>query len=85
MATGASTADLAVILIDARNGVLTQSRRHAFIAALLGIPHLVVAVNKMDLVGLLARRCSTRIRARVPDVRREAAASPTAGSSRSAR
>jgi bifunctional enzyme CysN/CysC len=51
MVTGASTSDLAIILIDARNGVLEQSRRHAFIAALLGIPHLVVAVNKMDLVG----------------------------------
>jgi bifunctional enzyme CysN/CysC len=51
MVTGASTADLAVILIDARNGVLTQSRRHGFIASLLGIPHLLVAVNKMDLVG----------------------------------
>jgi sulfate adenylyltransferase large subunit len=51
MATGASTADLAIILIDARYGVLPQSRRHAFIAALLGIPHLVVAVNKMDLVN----------------------------------
>ena len=51
MATGASTADLAIILIDARNGVLPQSRRHAYIAALLGIRHLVVAVNKMDLVG----------------------------------
>jgi len=50
MATGASTADLAIILIDARQGVLAQSRRHAYIAALLGIPHLVVAVNKMDLV-----------------------------------
>src|SRR4051794_13715733 len=50
MVTGASTADLAVVLIDARNGVLEQSRRHAFIAALLGIPHIVVAVNKMDLV-----------------------------------
>jgi sulfate adenylyltransferase large subunit len=50
MATGASTADLAIILIDARYGVLPQSRRHAFIASLLGIPHLVVAVNKMDLV-----------------------------------
>jgi sulfate adenylyltransferase large subunit len=50
MATGASTADLAVILIDARYGVLPQSRRHAFIGSLLGIPHLVVAVNKMDLV-----------------------------------
>lgn len=50
MVTGASTANLAIILIDARNGVLTQSRRHGFIASLLGIPHLVVAINKMDLV-----------------------------------
>ncbi|HJT89359.1 MAG TPA: sulfate adenylyltransferase subunit CysN [Bryobacteraceae bacterium] len=50
MATGASTAHLAIILIDARYGVLPQSRRHAFIATLLGIPHLIVAVNKMDLV-----------------------------------
>lgn len=51
MATGASTADVAVILVDARKGLLAQSRRHAFIAALLGVPELVVAVNKMDLVG----------------------------------
>ena len=51
MVTGASSANLAVILLDARKGVLTQSRRHATIAALLGIPRLVVAVNKMDLVG----------------------------------
>jgi sulfate adenylyltransferase large subunit len=51
MATGASTADLAVILIDARNGVLPQSRRHAFITSLLGIPNFVIAVNKMDAVG----------------------------------
>src|SRR5271170_6772233 len=50
MVTGASTADLAVILLDARKGVLEQSKRHAFISGLLGIPHLVVAVNKMDLV-----------------------------------
>jgi bifunctional enzyme CysN/CysC len=50
MVTGASTADLAMILVDARKGVLEQSRRHAFIASLLGIPHLVVCVNKMDLV-----------------------------------
>ncbi len=50
MVTGASTADLAIVLVDARKGVLTQSRRHAFIASLLGIPHLVVAINKMDLV-----------------------------------
>ena len=51
MATGASTANVAIILIDARLGVLQQSRRHAFIASLLGIPHLLVAVNKMDLVA----------------------------------
>mgnify|MGYP001040010125 CR=1 FL=1 len=51
MVTGASTANLAIVLIDARNGVVTQSRRHAFIAALLGIRHIVVAINKMDLVG----------------------------------
>ncbi len=51
MATGASTAELAIILIDARKGVLTQTRRHTFIATLLGIRHLVVAVNKMDLVN----------------------------------
>jgi sulfate adenylyltransferase large subunit len=50
MVTGASTADLSVILLDARKGVLEQSKRHAFISALLGIPHLLVAVNKMDLV-----------------------------------
>ena len=50
MATGASTADLAVVLIDARQGVLTQTRRHSFIASLLGIRHIVVAVNKIDLV-----------------------------------
>ncbi|MFN1835339.1 sulfate adenylyltransferase subunit CysN [Balneola sp. MJW-20] len=50
MVTGASTADLAVILVDASKGLLTQSRRHAFISSLLQIPHLVVAVNKMDLV-----------------------------------
>ncbi|VUD56671.1 Sulfate adenylyltransferase subunit 1 [Thalassocella blandensis] len=50
MATGASTCDLAVILIDARYGVQTQTRRHSFIASLLGIKHLVVAINKMDLV-----------------------------------
>ena len=50
MVTGASTADLAIILIDARNGVKTQSKRHTFISTLLQIPHLVVAINKMDLV-----------------------------------
>ncbi|WP_243337118.1 sulfate adenylyltransferase subunit 1 [Anaeromyxobacter soli] len=51
MVTAASTADLAVILVDARKGVLTQTRRHSYLAHLVGIPHLVVAVNKMDLVG----------------------------------
>src|SRR5579862_6749132 len=51
MATGASTADLAIILLDATKGVLAQTRRHAYIASLLGIPNLVAAINKMDLVG----------------------------------
>ncbi|MGN6741645.1 sulfate adenylyltransferase subunit CysN [Dyella sp.] len=51
MATGASTADLAVVLVDARKGLLTQTRRHTYIAALLGIRHVLLAVNKMDLVG----------------------------------
>ncbi|MBQ7805189.1 MULTISPECIES: adenylyl-sulfate kinase [Rhodococcus] len=51
MVTGASTADLALILVDARKGVLEQTRRHAFLSTLLGIPHLVLCVNKMDLVG----------------------------------
>lgn len=50
MVTGASTANLAIILVDARNGVVEQTRRHALIASLLGIPHVVVCVNKMDLV-----------------------------------
>ena len=51
MVTGASTADLALVLVDARKGVLEQSRRHAFLASLLQVPHIVVCVNKMDLVG----------------------------------
>ncbi|GAA4482764.1 adenylyl-sulfate kinase [Rhodococcus olei] len=51
MVTGASTADVALILVDARNGIVEQTRRHAFLSTLLGIPHLVVCVNKMDLVG----------------------------------
>src|SRR5260370_32152268 len=50
MAPGASTANLAIILVDARNGVLPQSRRHAYIASLLGIRHVVVAINKMELM-----------------------------------
>ncbi len=51
MATGASTADAAVVLIDASKGVLIQSRRHAYIASLLRVRHVIVAVNKMDLIG----------------------------------
>src|SRR3954449_3180974 len=51
MATGASTCQLAIILIDARHGVVTQTRRHSFIVSLLGIRHVIVAINKMDLVG----------------------------------
>jgi len=56
MVTGASTADLAVVLLDARKGALEQSKRHAFISALLRIPHLVIAVNKMDLVDYSQER-----------------------------
>ncbi len=56
MVTGASTADLAMVLIDARKGVIEQSRRHAFIASLLRIPHIVLAVNKMDLVDYREER-----------------------------
>jgi bifunctional enzyme CysN/CysC len=56
MATGASTADVAVVLVDARKGLLTQTRRHSYIVALLGIRHVVLAVNKMDLVGYDAAR-----------------------------
>ena len=56
MATGASTADLAVLLVDARNGLMTQTRRHAFIASLLGIHHVVLAINKIDLVGYSQER-----------------------------
>jgi len=56
MVTGASTADLAIILLDARKGVVEQTRRHSYIAAILDIPHVVVAVNKMDLVGFSEER-----------------------------
>jgi len=56
MATGASTADLAVLLVDARNGLMVQTRRHAFIASLLGIRHVVLAVNKIDLVDYSKER-----------------------------
>jgi len=58
MVTGASTADLAVILIDASKGILTQSRRHAFITSLLGIPHIIVAINKWTWWAT-NRRCMT--------------------------
>ena len=61
MATGASTANVAVVLVDARLGVLSQTKRHAFITSLLGIPHMIVAVNKMDLVGY-AQEVFDRIR-----------------------
>ncbi|MFF7246004.1 sulfate adenylyltransferase subunit 1 [Embleya sp. NPDC008237] len=56
MVTGASTAELAVVLVDARNGVVEQTRRHAAVAALLRVPHVVLAVNKMDLVGYSEER-----------------------------
>ncbi len=62
MVTAASTADLAIILIDARKGVLTQTRRHSYVSHLLGIPHLIVAVNKMDLVDY-----SSEVFARIRD------------------
>src|ERR1700726_3632810 len=51
MVTGASTAELAIVLVDARKGLLPQSRRHAYISLLLGLPNVVIAVSKMDLVG----------------------------------
>ncbi|MCI0437164.1 MAG: GTP-binding protein, partial [Gemmatimonadetes bacterium] len=77
MATGASTAELAIILVDAARGVLVQTRRHAYIVSLLGIRHVIVAVNKMDLVGFDERvfktihdECVEMIgRLGVPDVR----------------
>jgi sulfate adenylyltransferase large subunit len=56
MVTGASTADVAVVLLDARNGVIEQTRRHAYIASMLGIPHVIFAVNKMDLVDFAEHR-----------------------------
>ena len=59
MVTGASTADVGIILVDASRGVLTQTKRHSFIASLLGIEHVVLAVNKMDLVGYSQKRFDT--------------------------
>jgi bifunctional enzyme CysN/CysC len=86
MVTGASTADLSVILLDARKGVLEQSKRHAFISVLLGIPHLVVAVNKMDLVEYSRERFEELVRdfeefaeklgARAPHARTQAGGGP---------
>ena len=61
MATGASNSDLAVILVDARKGIVMQTRRHATICSLFGIRHVVLAVNKMDLVGYSSRRVFERI------------------------
>src|SRR5210317_1881656 len=58
MVTGASTANAALILVDARNGVIEQTRRHAFIASLLHIPHLIVCINKMDLVEYSEEACN---------------------------
>jgi sulfate adenylyltransferase subunit 1 len=66
MVTGASTANLSIVLVDARQGVIEQTRRHTFIAALLGIPHLVIAVNKMDLVEWKEERY-TEIRDEIED------------------
>ncbi|SVB04664.1 uncharacterized protein METZ01_LOCUS157518, partial [marine metagenome] len=62
MATGASTADVAVILVDAQNGVLTQTKRHSFICSLLGIRHVALAVNKMDLVDFNRDRFDSIVR-----------------------
>ena len=76
MVTGASTADLSIVLVDARKGVSEQTRRHAFIASLLRIPHLVVCVNKMDLVdydeevfyGILEEMTDWAARLQIPDM-----------------
>ena len=56
MVTGASTADVAIILVDARQGILSQTRRHAFISSLLGIKNIVLAINKMDLVDFFFKK-----------------------------
>ena len=66
MVTGASTANLSIVLVDARQGVIEQTRRHTYIAALLGIPHLVIAINKMDLVDWSEARF-TEIRDEIED------------------
>ena len=84
MVTGASTADLALVLIDARKGVLEQSRRHAVIASLLQVKHLVLCVNKMDLVEYSQEPLRRDLR-RVHRVRRPSSTSTTSRSSRSRR
>ena len=84
MVTGASTADVAVVLIDARNGVLEQSRRHAYLSALLGIRHLVAVVNKMDLVDW-DEDALPRDRARLRGACSSGSGCPTAARSRSRR
>lgn len=66
MVTGASTANLSIVLVDARQGVIEQTRRHTFIAAMLGIPHLVIAINKMDLVDW-KEECFQEIRDEIED------------------
>jgi len=66
MVTGASTANLSIVLVDARNGVIEQTRRHSYISALLGIPHVVFAVNKMDLVDW-SEECFLEIRDEIED------------------
>jgi bifunctional enzyme CysN/CysC len=71
MVTGASTADLAMVLVDARKGCVEQSRRHAFLASLLRVPHLVLCVNKMDLVDWDQDRFD-RDQGRVPRLRHQA-------------
>ena len=81
MVTGASTADVAVILIDARKGVLTQTRRHSYLVSLLGIRHVVLAVNKMDLVGY-SQDVFDAHRGRVSRVRATDRARPTSSASR---
>ena len=84
MVTGASTADLALVLVDARKGLVEQSRRHAFLATLLRVPHLVLCVNKMDLVDY-SQEVFERIRDEFTRVRHQAATCPTSPSSRSPR
>ena len=84
MVTGASTADLALVLIDARKGVLEQSRRHAVIASLLQVKHLVLCVNKMDLVDFDEQRFD-EICERVHATSPPSSTSTTSRSSRSRR